>query len=203
MSITNERVGAVILAGGQSSRMGCCKALLTVHDETLLSFLASELESFDELLLSSNDPVLLDGLRAKFVPDVYPYAGPMGGLHAALSASHNDALFCVPCDLPYYSESFGAFLVSAFPSGADALVCEDSTGRLHPLPGIYAKSALSVLEEQLNTGNYRMRDMLHRLNYVIRLNTSSHFPDTVFINLNTPEEYKKFCTQTKTLKKYV
>ena len=87
MALTPANCGAVILAGGRSSRMGRCKALLELDGETLISRLAGELSAFDELLISSNDEALAAGLPGRVVRDVFPGCGPLAGLHESLSAT--------------------------------------------------------------------------------------------------------------------
>ena len=88
MMLSRECCGVVILAGGRSRRMGTCKALLTIEGETMLSRLTRQLDDFQEKLLSTNTPALAEGLPLTPVPDFYPGAGPLAGLHA------EDALVC-------------------------------------------------------------------------------------------------------------
>ena len=83
MMLSRECCGVVILAGGRSRRMGTCKALLTIEGETMLSRLTRQLDDFQEKLLSTNTPALAEGLPLTPVPDFYPGAGPLAGLHAA------------------------------------------------------------------------------------------------------------------------
>ena len=87
MAISLERCGAVILCGGQSRRMGTCKALLTVEGEPVLHRLAGALSFFEERLLSANDAALGAGLSWTVVEDRFPGLGPGAGLHAALLLS--------------------------------------------------------------------------------------------------------------------
>ena len=77
-------IGAVILAGGSSSRMGRCKAEIVIGGETLLARTVRQLTDFPECLLSANDPALAKGLPVRLVADRYPAAGPLSGLEAAL-----------------------------------------------------------------------------------------------------------------------
>ena len=95
VKLTRQTCGVVILAGGQSRRMGRCKALLEINGESLLSHLCAQLSDFEERWISVNDPVLGKGLPFRPVADIYQNAGPMGGLHAALRSSQKAALLCV------------------------------------------------------------------------------------------------------------
>lgn len=189
MAFPLKRCGAVILAGGRSKRMGTCKALLMVHGETMLSRLSKQLMCFDERLLSANDPELGKGLPLRLVPDIYRGFGPAAGIHAALSAASSDALFCVPCDMPNFDPELIGILLTRFSSTADAIICCDSNGQLHPLCGIYSKRSIPILEECLNARELRMTTIIKQLDY-LSLDTSPYFMDSIFFNMNTPEAFR-------------
>lgn len=190
MTFPIERCGAVILAGGQSKRMGRCKALLEIQGETMLFRLARQLSLFPELFLSANDPVLAQGLPVRYVPDIYENTGPAAGLHAALSAASSDALFCVPCDMPNFDVTLIDILLSHLTTETNAVICRDGSGRLHPLCGIYSKRALPVLQELLEQGEHRMTTISEALGCFV-VNTSPILPDSTFFNMNTPEAYRR------------
>jgi len=189
MAISTDTCGAVILAGGRSRRMGCCKAILQIKGKTILERLTEDLYAFDEKLLSANNPALAGGLPVRFVPDLYRDAGPMGGLQAALSASEKDALLCISCDLPNFTAELAHLLLERFPPDAEVMVCRDGTGQIHPLCGIYKKQTLPVLEAQLCAGDRRMMSFLRSIRCVF-LDTAAIVPDSCFFNLNTPEAYR-------------
>lgn len=190
MAISLERCGAVILCGGQSRRMGTCKARLTVEGEPVLHRLAGALFFFEERLLSANDASLGAGLSWTVVEDRFPGLGPGAGLHAALLAAKKEALLCVPCDLPAFSEQAARCLLAQFPGDCAAMVCRDGTGRLHPLCGIYTKQMLPALERRLSAGSCRMTELLEDAPTVV-LDTAPLLPDDVFFNMNTPADYHR------------
>lgn len=190
MAISLERCGAVILCGGQSRRMGTCKARLTVEGRPVLHCLAGALFFFEERLLSANDASLGAGLSWTVVEDRFPGLGPGAGLHAALLASKKEALLCVPCDLPAFSEQAGRCLLAQFPQDCAAMVCRDGTGRLHPLCGIYTKQMLPALERRLSAGRCRMTELLEDTPTVV-LDTAGLLPDSVFFNMNTLADYHR------------
>ena len=182
--------GAVILAGGQSRRMGRCKALLTVDGQTLLARTAQQLTAFSELLLSANDPALARQVPARLVRDNYPNGGPLAGLEAALTVSRHEALVCVPCDLPHLTAEVPRALAARLPPEADAMVFVDRTGRVHPLCGVYRRRILPVLRRQLERRALRVTELLECVQSVY-LPADGLVPDEVFHNLNTPEDLRK------------
>lgn len=183
--------GAVVLAGGHSRRMGQCKARMTIDGITLLERIIKQLSGFDERILSTNDLELGNKLPVQVVPDVHLEAGPLGGLYAALLAAKSDALFCVACDMPNFRAELAAAMTEEFPPWAEAMVCVDGTGRIHPLCAVYAKHALVKIECQLQKGDYRMESLVSRLNCAY-FDTKGRFLDEIYLNLNTPEAFQKF-----------
>ncbi|MBB5212408.1 molybdenum cofactor guanylyltransferase [Microbulbifer hydrolyticus] len=104
-----KRVCPVVLAGGQSSRMGKDKALLKLSNgRTLLEQAKSVFDVLSPPEGVELMPTLVSGARPGGVPDRVPSAGPLGGLHAV--AGHLDqwelpcdALLVVPVDMPLLS----------------------------------------------------------------------------------------------------
>lgn len=177
--------GAVILAGGRSRRMGQCKAELIIGGEPLLAHTVRQLADFSELWLSANDPKLAEGLPVRLAADRYPGAGPLAGLEAVLSATACDALVCVPCDLPNLTADVPRLLAERFSPELDALVLADSTGRVHPLCGVFHRRTLPAIRRQLEHGERRVLDLLPHLRWAC---LSGEVPDRVLYNLNMPED---------------
>ena len=190
MPLTKDRYTPVILAGGASRRMGTCKALLEINGETMLARIRRQLSGFERVLLSTGDPTLAEGLSVECTADLYPGMGPLAGLHAAFCAVDSEALLVLPCDLPFFTEQAAAYLLDRMPEDADALVCIDSTGRIHPLCGIYRRSVLPALEARLKAGELRVMSFLYSLNWK-GLQDAEILPDKLFLNVNSPEIYRQ------------
>ena len=190
MPFTKDCCTPVILAGGASRRMGTCKALLKINGETMLSRILRQLSEFDRVLLSTGDPTLGEGLSVECTADLYPGMGPLAGLHAAFCSVDSEALLVLPCDLPFFTKQAAEYLLDHMPEDADALVCMDSTGRIHPLCGIYRRSVLPALEARLKAGELRVMSFLYSLNWK-GLQDAEILPDKLFINVNSPEIYRE------------
>lgn len=183
-------VGAVILAGGQSRRMGGKnKAFLKLEGETFLNRIAAQLDGFDELLLSVDDSGRYADCGICLVEDLFPGSGPIGGVYSALQACQSDALLAVSCDIPLFSRGLAAYMLSYLYGEYDAFVVEDRGGRLHPLCGCYLKSAIPVLKEQIASGNLRMMDAIQRLRVRHIPLRHSAYADEYVQNVNAPPDY--------------
>ncbi|MDY3282168.1 molybdopterin-guanine dinucleotide biosynthesis protein B [Dysosmobacter sp.] len=190
MTFETPSVGAVILAGGESRRMGTDKGALTLEGQRFLDRVAGELALWPERLVSVRAPEDAPACPG-FTPvaDRFPGCGPLGGLHAALSACRSDWLLAVACDMPLFRRELGEFL-ALFPSpAADACVPVDRAGRVHPLCALYGKSALPVLEAQLRRGDYRLTSALDRLRVRYVPLGHSAFGDETVANINTRADY--------------
>lgn len=190
----------VILAGGQNRRMnGRSKALLTLGGRTFLDIQLQELGRVcDELLLIAPDRSLYErelapyGDRIKVLPDLHPGQGPVAGLETALTASSFDELWLVGCDMPCVSaEAAFALRELRRAAAADAAVARIG-GRLHPLHGIYHRSALPIVQATLAEGQSRFMLVLERIR--LSLAEEAYFADrgiaADFIrNVNDPQDY--------------
>ena len=187
--------GFLLMSGGLSSRMGTPKALLALHGQPLLMHIARAGKPFAERILSVNDDAIPTPEGYLRIGDVYRECGPMGGLHAALTAAQSDALVVVPCDAPHFTAEAAAFLASQYSDEYDAVILEDENGRAHPMMGVYAKSCLPALTKHLEEKRFKLMMMLSGLR-VRRVRLPESIPQRVMSNLNTPEDYEALCRET-------
>ena len=74
------------------------------------------------------------------------------------------------------------------------LVGED--GKMHPLCGVYRKSALPILEEQLLSGRNKVMEALKKL-HVKYITVDSSMDTQQLFNINTPQDYEKLNLKKK------
>ena len=178
----------LLLAGGESRRMGRVKSLLPVQDTTLLEWLAERLApGFEELRVAARDASQLPpGLRSRLVADLWPGAGPLGGIEAGLAVARHATLVAVACDMPYVTPELTQRLVGAA-EGHDAAVPRLG-GLAEPACAAYRRSAAAPISAALAAGNRKAADALSRLE-VAWLDGED---PSLFTNLNTPAEYHAF-----------
>ena len=182
----------VILAGGQSRRMGRDKLQLTLAGETLLARAVRRYgEVFPRVLVSVAGPEKFPELGGKRVFDLWPGAGPLAGLHAGLLASGGD-VFLTAADMPFSSPE-KALLMASLCGDAEACVLTDEEGRWEPLFGYYRASLLPRAEELLVSGRRSMGALLASAKLrEVRPEELGEGPDSRLTqNLNLPEDYEK------------
>lgn len=136
VGITMIDLAAVILVGGQSSRMGTNKAMLPLGGKRLVDVVAEKVRAagVSRLYVSG----MLEGYTS--IPDFVSAQGPMGGITTCalrLSANHKRLLF-LPVDMPYLSVE----LVQTLMHTHETAACHFSG---HPLPCILSLNSQTLL----------------------------------------------------------
>ena len=198
-----EPLTLLILAGGRSSRMGRDKAWLDLDGAPLVERVARRLLPLaGEVLFSANDPQPFAPLIAALprpaavVADVYPDAGPLGGLHAGLVAAAYDAVLAVATDMPFVDARVVELMVAVC-GAADAVaprlrLAGFDEPQAEPLHAVYRKTCLPAVEAALARGRRRMISFLAEVStcYVDEEMLRSVDPALrSFRNVNTPEEW--------------
>jgi molybdopterin-guanine dinucleotide biosynthesis protein A len=183
-----EAATLLLLAGGESRRMGRPKALLPVAGSTLVEWMAARLAPrFEQLLVSAGDERQLpDSLRVHLVRDLRPGAGPLAGIEAGLAASRHGALVAVACDMPGVEVELTERLLAAS-AGHDASVPRIQ-GRPEPTCAAYRRSAAAPITRLLDAGSRRAADVLRELD----VRWLDDEPAGQFADLDTPEAYTAF-----------
>lgn len=183
-----EKATAIVLAGGDSRRMGTDKSLLPINGRPLVQAICRQLQgSFEQVLVSANNAGKFAFLGLEVVPDKTPGQGPLMGIASALKASASELNFVVACDIPHVELRYvRRMLREAVESGADIVVPVTDEGQYEPLFAVYRKSALNATNEVLSSGGRRIADAFDLCTVrPIEL-------DTNLVNLNTMAEYAQF-----------
>ena len=188
----NGDLAAWVLAGGKSSRMGADKAFLQLGGRTLLD------RALDVLRTLTPDCHIV-GSGAKFelfgpvLEDIYQDRGPLGGIHAALSASTKDLNLVLAVDLPHVPAPFLEFLVDRARKSGAVLTVPRAGGGWQPLCAVYRRDFLPVAEQALNAGKNKIDPLFERVSLAIVEESDlkkTGFSEKIFQNLNTPAEFE-------------
>lgn len=188
----------LLLAGGKSSRMdGRHKGELIYENETFTERMISEFAKEAETIwISYGDMVHYTDDRCRIVRDIYPGCGPIGGIHAGLTACEADEVMVSACDMPFLKIDLFRYLKKQLDDAEkqenivyDGVVPVFNE-RIHPLSAIYRKEVVKVMEQQIMAGNYRIRGALEKLRILyVDLNGNKNFVG-MLQNVNTIEEYQ-------------
>ena len=188
-----EKITGVILAGGLGRRMGGVdKGLQLLNDKPLALHVAERLApQVDELLINANqnaERYAIFGYRvvADQIPD---FAGPLAGLHAALSAAKYPLVATAPCDSPFLPADLIFRLFSALTvTNADIAVAR-TFDQSHPVFCLCRYTVLPHLSDYLASGERKFGRWYATLKTV-----EVAFDDQAeaFENINTREELGRF-----------
>ena len=163
---------AVILAGGESRRMGRAKHALRLGGRTLLSHTKSALQSL--------------GWQPRVVSnDLQPGLGPLGGIMTALQQTNHSRVMFVGCDMPFLSGDLLSDIFEAATSGAGALFTQHSKGLGFPF--LLRRENLAIVEKQISKGELSLQRLAKRL--AARAWVPSTEVQSSLYNINTPEDF--------------
>ena len=204
-------LAAIILCGGQSSRMGFDKFRLPMGDKTFLECVARKLatvidgpiiaaasqRTFDEVT-RIGESIGLD--RFQIVVDQRVDSGPLEGIRGGLDAAGKTSrwAFVTSCDVPLICPE----VLHVLQNSLQELESPDieaampaSEDRIYGMTAIYRCSVVSKVAAMVNRKQLRVSDLMTELN-AKRISVEKIRevdPDLNSIkNLNSPEQYLEF-----------
>ncbi len=183
-------VGAVLLAGGESRRMGRDKATLLFRERPLWQRqleLLRELEPAELIVSARTDPPWRPP-EIGFVADETPSRGPMSGLAAALAQMHSSHLLALGIDMPFMTAEYLCALCET--AGGESGAIPINGGRYEPLAAVYPQSALADVRSALAGDDYSLQNLCARLvaGGKLRAVKVAEEERALFRNLNTPAD---------------
>ena len=194
--MTKKPISGVILAGGLGRRMGGVdKGLQLLHEKPMVQWV---LERFapqvDEVWINANQNAeRYADFGYPLLPDqIQGFAGPLAGLHAALSKAIYPLVATVPCDSPFLPNDLIARLAAALEAQPASHLPQLAVARTfeqpHPVFCLCPRTALPHLSAFLESGGRRFEHWYATLDTV-----EVAFDDEAdaFSNINTRDELEK------------
>jgi molybdopterin-guanine dinucleotide biosynthesis protein A len=182
---------AVLLAGGQSTRMGRDKALLPMPGSDLLlwQWQLRTLEELrpDEIFWSGPGRPGVPG-HVRLISDAVKDAGPLAGISACLDLLQSDLVLALAIDLPRMNAAFLKTLLARCSPSCGAVARHGDF--FEPLAAIYPKGLHVLASEHLSRGRYAMQDFVREAARRGLLQTFSLDENDIplFKNLNSPAD---------------
>ncbi len=163
--LMKRHILGLVLAGGQSKRLGRDKAMISFHGgQTQLEYSLSLLDAFcSRTAISSRENQRCVGevsCGAELVLDLEEVKGPMSGVMAGLRAAQGWPILALACDMPMVDGSLVLRLLSQRDSGKLASCFIGENGRPEPLLAIYEANAMEELQELSRKGEFSLRHFL-------------------------------------------
>ncbi|HYF59979.1 MAG TPA: molybdenum cofactor guanylyltransferase MobA [Burkholderiaceae bacterium] len=194
--IPREAIAGVVLAGGLGRRMGAAaegldKGLRPFRGRPMAAHAIERLApQVGSVAINANRH--LDAWRAFGLPvfsdAIEGFAGPLAGLHAAMTHATAPWIATVPCDSPFLPPDLVARLAAAA-SAAGAQVAVARTGaQPHPVFALVERSLRDDLDAFLATGRRRI-DAWYAPLRVVEVDFDD---EAAFRNINTAEELARW-----------
>jgi molybdenum cofactor guanylyltransferase len=187
----------IVLAGGQSKRMGSPKAWLPVGAELMLPRIVRLLsEAVSPVIVvaapGQDLPVLPDEIQV--VRDEREGRGPLQGLAAGLTALNGiaDAAFVTGCDTPLLRPAFVTRMFELL--GADSICVARINDHRHSLAAVYRVSVLDAVNEMLREDQLKLQDLFkHVPTRIVDAQELLEVDPMLesLRNVNTPERYQE------------
>lgn len=182
---------AIVLAGGQSLRLGYNKVLEIVGDRSLLEQVISCVASLSsEIIVVATEeqviPQFKDYPDVQVVTDIYPGKGPLGGIYTGLKTSTSTCNLVVAADMPFLNCALLGYMLG-LADGVD-LVAPRVEGQIEPLHAVYMQGCLGVIEKMMKEGVLGVHKLFSRVNvrYVEADEIARFDPEQrSFFNINT------------------
>jgi len=187
--ITKNEITAVILAGGQASRMdGKDKGLIVFRELPLITHVVNVVESkVSQILISANRNFEEYANFGKVIrDDLEGFQGPLAGISKALKVCSTPYLLVLPCDSPLIDEALIDSLIEKMEiSKVDICVAHDGS-IMHATFALMQTKLEKSLEGFLEEGGRKMA-LWYRQHSLERIDVSSHLE--VLTNINRPEDF--------------
>jgi molybdopterin-guanine dinucleotide biosynthesis protein A len=186
-----SEVYGLVLAGGQSRRMGRDKALLLRDGQSQLAHMVSLLDAVvDRVFVSARSDQTGDAERNRFelIVDRYEDMGPLAGILSALQEHPHADWLVVACDLPNIDHSTLRFLLENISDNQPFTAFRSShDGLPEPLCAVYKAGSDQQLRDFVDDGMICPRKILIRseTRLLEQANPSS------LDNVNTPDDLEQ------------
>ena len=186
----------LVLAGGESRRMGVDKATLAWEGTPLLLRVIDRLAPITaEVWVAARPGQTLPAGAYRRVDDERPGEGPLAGLSRGLAAIAGvwDAtpVAVAACDYPHADPALFPALLAASPDAAAIVPLLD--GRAHPLLAVWRSDLAAACERALARGARRVREVLDEVGAVEvdARRLLGDAADRALLNVNDPATLKK------------
>ncbi len=182
------KTACIILAGGRSRRMGTHKALLKVHNKSLLDIAAEKFSAIgSHIFISSRKDIPLK-TKHNVIYDHTLNQGPLSGIIRIMQEIDAQEYCVLAVDLPNIPENFFTDLLQHFRDDADAIVPYNK-GFAQPLAAVYRSNCLPVFQQQFKNGFKAIQKSFNDLRiqkYPVQAN------DDIFLNINSMADYQNY-----------
>ena len=190
---------AVILAGGESSRMGFDKQLIAIDNTSLVEKIINKLkQSFLEIIVVTNTPIIYKDFDVILVQDAVLHKGPLAGIHIGLQSACSDFVYFIGCDMPFFDHKYIDFMKSILSKNEyDGCVMKNKDF-IEPLNAFYKKDLCEEAWKYIGNNQLSLNNFIQKHNFY-QINNGQEYifseSQNIFESINTPLELETLNAQ--------
>ena len=185
----------LVIAGGESKRMGTDKGSLTYHEKPqryhLYDMLTGSIDSLcrTALISCNSDQTTSIAKEYEVIEDLpeYQNIGPMAGLLSAFSKFPNNDFLVVGCDYPFITSEHLKIFIKSIKRESLAAAFYNIDDKYEPLLAWYSKEAGPALYQYFKDKRYSLQGFLKDC----RAEKYKPESEIVMKSVDTPEEFEK------------
>jgi len=183
-------ITAVLLAGGESRRMGRDKATVLFRGKPLWEIQLDLLRKLGppEIFVSARTDPLWRPADVHFIADEPPSRGPLSGLVASMAKMRSAHLLTLAVDMPLMTGKFLRYLCEQIEPGCGVLPKIES--RAEPLTAIYPREAEIDFRDALVGADFSLQTLVRHLldSGKLRELSVTEQEQKLFLNVNEPAD---------------
>ena len=204
----NSALGVLILAGGQSQRMGMDKALLPFKQRTFLKCIVDQCVCLSRHIAISIGRDQQQTLKGRFescvefgqvtwIEDEYQNKGPLAGITAGLKALEPVCryAFVIGCDVPIVKHELAEELLRIAQQHDSRAVTPVDGQRTFGMTAVYRTDSWQAANKLIQQNSLRVSLMAEQLSATkVELKALRTFDPKLesFLNINHPQAYRQF-----------
>ncbi len=155
-------INCIVLVGGKSVRLGRDKIVEPLGSNSILEWVLSRLSIFKtDIIIVGNAECNYYQLgrypRVRFVADIFPRLGPLGGIYTGLATSTQSVNLVIAGDMPFLNIDLLKYMIKLM--GTFDLVVPQLDGLIEPLHALYSKNCLVPIKELITKNELQIRKL--------------------------------------------
>ncbi|HXW60316.1 MAG TPA: NTP transferase domain-containing protein [Myxococcota bacterium] len=196
MTLSDNRMLGLVLAGGKSARMNEAKAHLRIEGKPQWQRAEEALSAVCDEVYFSVSPLLTTPLpiaKERQISDIFNEpCGPIGGIISAFKKYPHKSLFVLACDMPFFDAHAAQFLLANRAEVKLATIFDNEQSLIEPLCGIYEPAIFPHLLLAWSSDKTCARRAVSELD----IKRVKPLEEKWLVNVNNREELLKFMPKT-------
>ena len=181
----------ILLAGGLSRRYGSPKAFAEIEGALFYERAYNALAAVCDDVIIISRPELIERFSpgVQVITDIEELAGqgPLAGILSGMTACPAEKYMVLACDMPFVGPAETARLLNLADSASDITALWNAAEKI-PLFSIWDKRVKEQLQQELDTGQFRVMKFMEKVNTEWINSSKIHEDPLVFRNVNQPDD---------------